>query len=386
MPTMFDFILLIKLIPRTFSIKRDSLHYPTGKRMLAVLILLPLGLLLILVNWLFLILDEIFFPHYRRIKIDRSVFIVGVPRSATTFMLELLTIDRKNITSFRLWEILLAPSIIQKYFWSAIIFLDRKIGRPLYRLSLIFDKIVFNKMWKIHPLSLSKPEEDEYLFLYSFSSVILYYFYPEIKALDPYMRFDKGLSESKKQKLMAFYKQCVQRHNYVFNPKGKKYFLSKNPAFTPKIASIYTTFQGCKIIYMIRSPLEAIPATISMNNHAFRLYAKVPEGGVLVKKTTDLLLEWYEMARDAFDKIPVEQKLSVPFREFVRDPKTMLKQTYRLLNLPWTAESEKRIIDLLNKKGNHKSEHLYDSFIGMNDKQINSATEKLFTIKVMTRI
>jgi hypothetical protein len=241
-------------------------------------------------------------------------------------------------------------------------------------------------MWRIHPLSLSKPDEDEYLFLYTFSSIILYYFFPEVESLDPYMRFDRGLSEPKKKRLMAFYKRCVQRHNYVFNPKGEKYFLSKNPAFTPKIESVYTTFDNCKIIYMIRSPLKAIPATISMNNHAFRLYTKVPEGGALVEKTTDLLLDWYEMARDALDKIPNDQKLNVPFSEFVSDPKAMLKQIYNLLNLAWTNELEQRLNDQLKEKENYKSEHAYDSITCINNEQIHAAMNRLFPDKLMARI
>ena len=383
---MFDFCLLFKLFTKTFSFNRNSLRYPTVKRVLAILFLFPLGLLLMLTNWIFLFLDELFFFRYRRINTDRSVFIIGVPRSATTFMLELLTADRSNITCFRLWEIILAPSIIQKYFWVAIIFIDRKIGRPLFRLSISFDKIVFNKMWKIHPLSLSKPDEDEYLFLYTFTSVVLYYFYPEIDSLDPYMRFDHGLSERKKKRIMAFYKRCVQRHNYVFNPKGAKYFLSKNPAFTPKINSVYATFHNCKIIYMIRSPLKAIPATISMNNHAFRLYAKVPEGGALVEKTTHLLLDWYDMAEDAISKISEEQKIIVPFNEFVANPKAMHKKIYNLLNLLLTNDIEERITAQLKDKENYQSEHIYDSIIGIDNKQIDAVINRKFSNELMARI
>lgn len=383
---MFNFNLFFNLLLKTFSFKRNSLHYPTGRRVVAVFILFPLALLILLVNWFFLLLDEVLFFHYRRVIIERSVFIVGVPRSATTFMLDLLASDRKQITCFRLWEIILAPSIIQKYFWSAIIRIDRKIGRPLFRLSHWFDKIAINKLWKIHPLELSKPEEDEYLFLYIFSSVVLYYFHPEVQSLDSYMRFDLKLSAVKKKRIMAFYKRLVQRHNFVFNPEGKKYFLSKNPAFTPKIESIYTTFDGCKILYMIRSPLNAIPATISMNNHAFRLYANVPEAGASVEETTELLLEWYNMAKKALNRISKEQKMIVPFREFVSDPKAMLIQIYSLLNLPWTNEVEKRINVQIEEKENYKSEHIYHSTIGMDNKRICDEMDKLFSDKLIARI
>ena len=94
----------------------------------------------------------------------------------------------------------------------------------------------------IHPLSLSMPEEDEPLMIYDFSSLYLYYFFPEAKAIKPYLFFDEALPAKKRKRIMNFYYRCVQRHQFVFNPKGDKIFLSKNPAFVSKISSLNQRF------------------------------------------------------------------------------------------------------------------------------------------------
>ena len=126
-------------------------------------------------------------------KITNAVFITGVPRSATTYLYNSLAKDKRNFTYFKLWEILFAPSIIQKHIVSWILKVDRLIGRPLYRTSLLYDRIFLARIARLHETGLSKPEEDEMLLLYTFTSVYLAYFFPDLPALDPYMFFDEDI-------------------------------------------------------------------------------------------------------------------------------------------------------------------------------------------------
>ena len=51
-------------------------------------------------------LDRVFFPGYRKQPIDRPVFIVGNPRSGTTFLHRLLLGSGDDLAAFELWEML----------------------------------------------------------------------------------------------------------------------------------------------------------------------------------------------------------------------------------------------------------------------------------------
>ena len=51
-------------------------------------------------------LDRILFPAYRKQPIDRPVFIVGNPRSGTTFLHRLLLGSGDDLAAFELWEML----------------------------------------------------------------------------------------------------------------------------------------------------------------------------------------------------------------------------------------------------------------------------------------
>jgi hypothetical protein len=57
-------------------------------------------------NFLFLCLDEMLFPAYRRVTIGRPILIVGNPRSGTTFLHRVLSLDEERSFDFRMWEII----------------------------------------------------------------------------------------------------------------------------------------------------------------------------------------------------------------------------------------------------------------------------------------
>src|SRR4029450_8548812 len=73
----------------------------------------------------------------------------------------------------------------------------------------------------------------------------------------------------RKQRTMKFYKSMLQRHMYA---TGKKYFVAKNPAFSPKIATLLELFPDARIIYLARNPLDMLPSTVSWINYARRVF------------------------------------------------------------------------------------------------------------------
>ncbi len=124
----FNFKLLFAVLYRSFWRTRGTDAQLTFKRMLVMLILFPLYILIELANWLGFLLDEIIFPGYRRQTVNTPVFIVGVQRSGTTFLHRLMDRDNINFTSMKLWEIIFAPSVIQKKVFNMIGVLDGWCG------------------------------------------------------------------------------------------------------------------------------------------------------------------------------------------------------------------------------------------------------------------
>ena len=329
---MFDYKLAIHLMLHAFSFRKGSLRYPTTMRLIKVLVALPLFLLLTLTNRFFMLFDHLFFPAFRKMNVRNMVLITGVPRSATTYLHHLLGEDTQNFTCFKLWEILFAPSIIQKYIFSWMLKGDRRIGRPLYRASLQYDRLL-TPIARLHETGLSKPEEDEILLLFAFASVYLAYFFPELPSVDKHLLFDEQIRKTKRRKIMKFYKRCIQRHVYFYDRHEKKCFLSKNPSFISKTTSVSETFENARLIYMLRSPLRTIPSTINLNKNVYPFIPGKLSTNPLAAETRDTIVRWYKMADKSIANHWQQNSITIPFRKITGNPVDTVSAIYSFLRL-----------------------------------------------------
>ena len=96
--------------PKSDTSAPRSVHV---QRLLVLVVGLPLFLTLQAVHWICFVLDEVCFPSYRQMKLKEPVFVLGVPRSGTTFLHKTLQRDSRY-TTFSVWECLFAPSIFER--------------------------------------------------------------------------------------------------------------------------------------------------------------------------------------------------------------------------------------------------------------------------------
>ena len=356
---MFDIGLFVNLLLHSFSFKKNSLRFPTFRRVICVLTVLPFFLILIIINRMFMLLDWIIFPRFWKTNIEKSCFIIGVPRSATTYLLNILAKDKEQFTCFKLWEILFAPSIIQKYILLGFINVDRLIGRPLYHVSKMMDKLLLGKIARLHETGFAKPEEDEMLLMYVFGTLYLAFFFPEVKALDSHLFFDEEVADRKRKNYIIFYRRCVQRHAYVFNRSGKKFFLSKSPCFICKTATIGKVFPKARMLYMLRSPLKTIPSAISLNLNVYSIFSGRRTENPLAVQTSEAVMRWYRMAEDSLMKHWQERNMFVPFRRITKHPANTIKSIYQYLNIVPSVTMEELLDAEEINSAKYKSSHKY---------------------------
>lgn len=316
------------------------------RRVVVLSVILLTSLPLYLVNHLFLLLDEILFFQYRRIKLEEPVFIVGIPRSGTTFLFRTLAKDKQQFTCFKLWEILFAPAISQKLLIQSVLRLDKAIGHPLKRGIVQIHNALHKKIEHIHPIYLNSPEEDDLLLVQIFSSPFVSLLFPNSKRAMRYVHFDQMLSDKKKKRVMHFYKRCIQRHMYVFGTE--KTFLSKNPSFISKIKSLKHTFPTAKYIYIQRDPQEAIPSFISLLLNLDQLLFKTTQN-VLLAKVIEDMTEWYNEIYEYLSKQKPANWSLLEYAHLVQNPKQAIGKIYHKLELALASEFKKEI-ELINKQ------------------------------------
>ncbi|MCX6245860.1 MAG: sulfotransferase [Bacteroidetes bacterium] len=310
------------------------------KKIIFQILFIPFFLVTELINWLFILMDELFFPSYKKIAVTAPLYITGMPRTGTTFIHNILHQDSKRFTTMMLWEIAFAPSILQKKIWIFINRIDGQLNRPLRKSLVHLEKRILKKFNSTHPLSLFQIEEDEYLLIHNFSSALLAFFFPAFRSV-----FISSVSRNSDipagEKRLRFYRNCIKKHLYVFG-KDKSY-LAKSPAHILRYSPLKKIFPDLKMIYMLRDPEKSIPSTISL----FQNFNTIFHSGL---KRDDIIQKTLLMADQCFNAITKPgMKENDPsfviilFEEFIAEPMNTVTNIYNRFGYEMSDESKIKI-------------------------------------------
>ena len=261
---IFTIFIYLKLIIKTIY------YYSSRFEILSLVklfIFLTIFLLNLFINQFFLIIDHIFF-NYKKTLVKNPLFIIGFPRSGTTFLHKMILYDHQ-FTTPKLWEFIFAPSIIQKYIYSIIAQLFKKLNF-IKSVNSLFRPLT-HSLDNIHEINLNNPEED-YLFLLPYGGCFLLTLIFPINEIWNLYNFDKNFTSIQKKRLLSKYKKLIQRHLY-FHGEDKIY-LSKNPHFTCFTESLKTIFPDCNMIGCYRDPKQSLPSLLSSMEPGYILMSR----------------------------------------------------------------------------------------------------------------
>ncbi len=202
-----------------------------------------------------LLLDYVLFPGWYRTPVEKPLFITGCFRSGTTFLHRLMAGDTETFSAVKTWEIYLAPSISQRKLLRIWKRLDRLMGSPARRWLNWYDREKLGNV-RFHKVGLWKEEEDEGFFLFLWDSLFTWFFFPDTAGITDYHFNDHAITPRRQRQRWRFYRACVRRHMYCH--PGSPVYLSKNPAFTPQLASLREAFPDARVVYLVRDPRRVL--------------------------------------------------------------------------------------------------------------------------------
>lgn len=338
--------------------KSRGTHYRlTPRRIGALVLLYTLFPLVEIVTWLGLLLDELFFPAYRQQEIRQPVFIVGNPRSGTTFLQRLLARDDETFNSMRTWEMFLAPSITMRKVIEALSALDHRLGSPAHKWLGMLEE-TWQEENAVHRIAMRAPEEDEYLLLHIWSNLKIWLYAAMLEEAVPYTYFDGAMPEPEKERIMSFYTGCLQRHLYAHDDH-RRHYLAKNPHFTPMVDTLYACFPDAKIIYLARNPLDMIPSYISLKEQEWQLLGDPVEEYGSRDYILDMAQHWYSYPLERLERAPRDSYIVVNFNDLVNHADRTVAEIYDRFGFqigPTFAEVLRRET---GRARHHESEHEY---------------------------
>jgi hypothetical protein len=217
------------------------------------LIFLPLFLLF---THCTLFLDRIFFPQYRQVQVKKPIFIIGNPRSGTSFLHTLIT-ESEDFVSFKTWEIFFPSLTVRVIIKPIINFLIR------HQLTQIVSEETG------HGLYLDRVEHDEFLFIHQLDTQFLLLLsplgfddreYPELRLYDQQ-------PDARRYSSAKFFQECLKRQIYY---SQKTQVVAHIHFSTCRIKTLLEIFPDAKFIYLARSPYDTIPSHLTLEYNIFK--------------------------------------------------------------------------------------------------------------------
>ena len=373
----FDFSAFIRYNYRAFFKSRGKNYRLTPKRFLILVVWLILYIPAQLINRFCFLLDEVFFPAYRKQEIRKPVFIIGNPRSGTTFLHRLMFKDTRTFTSFTVWEMVLAPSITQRKIIWGLVKLGRAIGYPINRgINAINRRLTQGKGNKAHAIKVNEAEEDGHILIHNWTSESLWAIYPFRDELLPYFFFDRDLPGERKQKVMTFYRNMIQRHLYAHG--GDKILLSKNPSNTSKVAALSETFPDARFINLVRTPFKAMPSMLDYMSTGWNIFCD-PLEAYPFREEFFQVMRFYYLYPAEFFKDKEDRCMFMQYDDMVQQPDECIEDLYSWLELDYAVDVREIVAGETRSAKNFRSRHDYSiKEMGLSEEKIYREFAEVF--------
>ena len=301
-------------------------------------------------------LDHLFFPGFKRQPVREPVFIVAPPRTGSTLTQQLMSLDEERFVYNALYQTIFPAVTFQRCF-DALVWLDRRLGRPLSRIVSWAEKKWFGGWDDLHKMRFNQPEEDDGFFVYTFLSEAIFLLFLHVDELWQ-AGFQDDLPAAKRRKVMAFYRSCLQRR--LFTGGAQKTILTKATQSSGAVESLLEAFPDAKFITIIRHPYESVASHVSVFWPVWQAHSPdLPKDGPVSQAYARLAARWFQHLFEFRNKVDPRQYYCIDYRNLTRDPKGTLEELYA--HFGWTmSESYREKLACANARQLHfSSKHKY---------------------------
>ena len=312
------------------------------------------------VMWLIIALgraiDHLFFPGFRKQALREPVFIIAPPRSGTTLMQKLMSLDDERFVHNKLYQTIF-PAVIYQRLFDAIRGLDRHTGRVLSRVIGWAERKWFGGWDDMHRMRFDQPEEDDGFFVYTFVTEAIYLLFPHVDELWE-AGFPDALPAGKRRKVMRFYGSCLRRQLYANGPD--KTMLGKATQSSGAVESLLEAFPGAKFITIVRHPYQSVASHVSVFWPVWRAHSpELKKDSPVSKSYARLAVKWYEHLFEFRNKVNPAQYYCIDYRDLTRDPKAALEKLYAHFGWTMSEAFRARLKSATEQQREFKSQHAY---------------------------
>ncbi|MCW8923320.1 MAG: sulfotransferase [Gammaproteobacteria bacterium] len=300
-------------------------------------------------------LDELFFSAYKQQNV-KPVFIIGQPRSGTTFLHRTLANDTETFVAVRHIEWRYPYILVQKLLENSV-WLDNWLNKNYWP-----DSEVGRKASKMHPNALSDWEEDgvffEECFLHHF---FIFLRFPDVNLLSYFDDFQL-LPEKVQQRMLDAHKKVIQKVIYLRNGNNK-FYLSKEVTSHTKIKKILTLYPDAKFIVSLRTSSGFMNSLLELVRYSTKSKTNIdpidiPEWeNIFVERMRQDSLLLVELCEQLIDD---SHQTHVVFNQFTENTIDSIKHIYKKLGCDIGSNYLQYLKDLEEAQQKRKKGYCYE--------------------------
>jgi len=192
------------------------------------------------------------------IEIKRPLFVVGLPRTGTTLLFNLLA-SAEGTRSARYWEIRnpIPPPKKENYFT------DPRLEKEKRTFAEMYKNPFFREVLKMHEMMPEMPEECTFMFHECFFWIML-------ARMDVYPKYTEWFNNQPKSRLFAKHKQLLQVLSY--NYPAEDHWTLKSPLHLGMLDALFEAYPDANVVFCHREPTECIASCISLQIFTRKLH------------------------------------------------------------------------------------------------------------------
>lgn len=295
-------------------------------------------------------LDHLFYPDLRKQSLANPVFIIGHPRSGTTFLHRFLEKNCQDLRGWQAWEMLFPALTARKL-------MHRLVPRMEERgFGQIYDRAIH----KTGPRAVEV--DDAALFIRFFDGLFNWIYFDAWKNEKDTLQAESDLIKMAAQPYLLDYIKAAYKRNRYHHPQR---MLSKAFSYLVIYDQIKKAFPDGKFIWLLRDPMQTIPSSMSLVRSAqsgLHNFEQVPTDKKmayfqqLYKASLIFYQKFHELHTQGLDE---NQNLLVTYPQLRYQFDTTIKRIQQFAHIAPTNQLQNAIEEQLNKQQDYKSKHHY---------------------------
>ncbi|MFG1785355.1 sulfotransferase family protein [Rhodococcus oryzae] len=283
-------------------------------------------------------------PEHADVPIERPIFVTGLPRTGTTALHRLLTVDPAH-QGLEMWLTEMPQPRPPRESWES---------NPVFQgIEAQFSKhhVEHPEFMGVHYMSAAEVEECWQLLRQTFKSVS----YECLANLPTYSKWLEG------QDWTNAYARHKKNLQLIGLPDRDRRWVLKNPSHLFALDELLAVYPDALIVQTHRAPSTIIPSVCSLAEQATDGWSNKFRGEVIGRSQLELWargLEQFNAARAQHDPA---QFIDVDYQDFVADPLGTVEGIYTRFDLPLTTQAQQAMEAMHeeSRSGDRRPAHKY---------------------------